>query len=305
MTDLDQATATDLEDVQRRFRYPMRSDEDLPALARLAYRVSATECKHCRNYHVYWPYLRSIGANGGGPEADWDLQVETLAALAGERSHVRWLLAGSADSGLLALVAATMGLRPAATYDVTVIDRCATPLALCRAYADDHGIDLATKVDDLQSFEGGGAFDVVLMHRTMGFIPQRLWARFLTRAGSWLAPQGRLVLTLSLDRPDQAPQWRPNASVIAWRTMRVRDAIASGELDPPEDAEVFVGRFDRRRDESATPSAHRFEDYDDALAAAGLTLEKSLEMRGAESEALAEHWARRGRFIWVASRSKG
>lgn len=287
----------------QRFRFPTPTDENLPALARLAFDVSATQCKACRNYHLMWPYLRSIGACGGGPDANWQQQIEILARAAAGRPHVRWLIAGAADAGLLAMAAAVMHALPGTTFEVTVVDRCPTPLALCRAYAEAKGIALTTIASELEDFEADGGFEMVLMHRTIAFVAEARRAAFLAHAARWLAPGGRLVMALVFDTPGDPPRRRPNRAVLEWRAERIREAIANGELEAPEDAETFVGRVTQTRISAREPLAHRREDYDAAFAAAKLVVDERVLLRPDEDDSLVKEWERTDRFMLTASRS--
>lgn len=285
------------------FRYPLPTAEDLPALARLAFRLSATECSDCRNYHVMWPYLRSIGANGGGPEFSWPEQLDIVAAAAAGPSHVRWLLAGSADAGQLAMVAEAMKTRPEATYEVTIIDRCATPLAVCDAHARSAGIRLSCIKGDLQDHAVTG-YDVVLIHHTMVFFSESERADFLTHAAGWLAPEGRIVMSLSVDRPGAPPPPRPNLAVAEWRKQRITAAIEDGELELPEDLETFLGRAGYMREGfGARAREHRLAAYLEAFEGAGLAVERQVILTPDITEALAAAWKQRDRLMMMLRRS--
>lgn len=286
------------------FRYPLPTREDLPALSRLAYRISATECAGCRNYHVTWPYLRSIGANGGGPEFNWSDQRAIVAGASAGRRHVRWFLAGSADAGQLAMVAEAMKAHPAATYDVTIVDRCATPLALCREHAAAESIALETIQGELDDYVAAEGFDVVLMHHTIVFVPPPKRAAFIKNAARWLAPDGRLVMTLSLDAPGEPVAKSPNLAMAAWREQLIRDAVADGELELPEDIETFIGRVVGMRDPSrGAMQSHRAEDYYAAIEEAGFAIERLVTLEPEADDELLAQWRQRERAMLVASRS--
>ena len=73
----------------------------------------------------------------------------------------RVLIAAAADTGLLATVArAGSGLDP----DITVVDRCETPLELCRRYASERSLPVQTQIADLTALDLAD-FDVVYMQR--------------------------------------------------------------------------------------------------------------------------------------------
>ncbi len=287
------------------FRYPLPTQEDLPFLSRLAYRISATECAGCRNYHVAWPYLRSLGANGGGPEFGWREQLAALAEAAAGRRHVRWFLAGSADAGQLAMVAEAMRAHPEATYDVTIVDRCATPLALCREHASAASIALDTVKGELENYVADDPFDIVIMHHTIVFVPEARCASFLKHASGWLAPDGHLVMTLSIDPPGSPPPTPPNPAVNAWRERIIREAARDGELDLPEDIDIFIERTTSMRDPSRGGArTHRAETYHAALAGAGLAVRSEMQLLPDPAYERAAGPLQRDRFMLVATLSR-
>ena len=103
-------------------------DEDLPHVAAETFASAHRSCcSACREMHALWPYIRLAGAWLGG-EASSPRLISALAdCLADGRRKV--LIAGAADTGLLALTARAGGTqRP----DIAVLDRCATPIEACR-----------------------------------------------------------------------------------------------------------------------------------------------------------------------------
>ena len=103
-----------------------RFSEDLHQLAGEAWEVAGRLCGTCRNLHVLWPYQRLAGSPGRDVAVVEPVLRRLLSA-----SGRKVLIAGCADSGLLALVARTA--NPATA--ITVVDRCETPLELCRRFA--------------------------------------------------------------------------------------------------------------------------------------------------------------------------
>lgn len=260
-------------------RWPNPSAENLTSLARLAWQLSARHCAGCRNYHVMWPYLRAIGANGSGPEFRWELQRNALAEALAGRTAIRWLIAGSADAGLLALAAAVMERHPGVPFSVTIIDRCQTPLGLCRAHADANDIDLTAIHADLDEFEPDQPFDIVVMHHTIVFFEPDHQTVLLKRVAGWLAPEGRLYLTFSHDPPDLHGPVTPSSTIRDWRERQVRDAAATGEAVPPEDLDAFVARLHTIRDGIRGPDQRRaLGFYDELVAAAGMEVERILPL---------------------------
>jgi hypothetical protein len=262
------------------FRYRTPTSENLPRLARLAYEESKVHCGACRDFHVMWPYLRSLGLNGAGPEHNWPLHVETLARAATGRSNVRWFLAGSADAGLLAVVEAAAARHRDASHTFAIVDICGTPVALCAEHARAHGLHLEATIGDLATYRPGRPFDVVLMHQLLYFIPMAAQPAFMRHAAGWLAPGGTLHLTVSVDAAGGRPPEQRNASMVEWREAGIRADAASSLLELPEDVETFVGRLrGMRAGLSATRMPARpLEDYVVLVEAAGLVIDEVLRM---------------------------
>jgi len=162
-------------------------EEDLPAMAAQAYALSDRLCEHCRNFHALWPYRRLArmcsAASSGSPVIE-----RTIGALlaAGGR---RVLVAAAADSGLLATVArAGAGLEP----DITVVDRCETPLELNRQFAAQWSLRLQTQRLELAELDLAG-FDLIYANELIQYFPRGRRVDMLARMRRALRPGGHLV----------------------------------------------------------------------------------------------------------------
>src|SRR5262245_29063351 len=116
-----------------------RFPEDLEANLRLAEALAPTHCAGCNGYH-----LARVRRRASAPAPDALDRAEMVQALrdwlASRRPSpepVEILIAGSADTNLLATCAEAAADATPARY--TVVDRCRTPLALCEAFAQQHG----------------------------------------------------------------------------------------------------------------------------------------------------------------------
>lgn len=283
-------------------RYPQPTAEDLPGLARIAYGLAAQQCASCRDYHVMWPYLRSLGLHGGGPEHRFAEQRAVFAAAAGDRPATRWFLAGSADAGQLALVEQVARLDRTRRHAVTIVDRCATPLGVCRSHADASGLDLDTVHGDLMTYTAPGAFDVVSMHHVVNFFPEELRVPFLRHAATWLAPDGRILIAVNYTAPGACVKL--SEALRAWREAGIREAAASGALDLPEDLETFVARLDGMRDsrKTAQGGGHERAYYETLVADAGLAIADIVPLPFDEDERALHGGSPRERCIIVAKR---
>jgi SAM-dependent methyltransferase len=172
-------------------RYPERLDQ----IAADAYELSARLCSGCGDLHALWPYIRLTRASTGVEARQSALQSELCKLFdLGLRDG---LIAGCQDTGLLALVA-----RAAIDYDikVTVLDICETPPELCRRTAKQWSMPIATLRRDLAALEVEAAFDFVLVHGTLNFIPADRRLEALTRMRRALRPGGQLVLFFNTGR---------------------------------------------------------------------------------------------------------
>jgi SAM-dependent methyltransferase len=169
--------------------------EDLPRIAAEAYDLSARLCGDCRNQHALWTYLRLSRASTGAEKQDSKLQAGLRDLFSGGRSDI--LIAGAQDTGLLALVA-----RAGAGYrlDITVLDICDTPLALCRQLADQWSLPVETVRQDLFDLDVEQRFDVVLVHGTLNFIAAERQPEVLRRLQRALRPAGRMALLFNTSR---------------------------------------------------------------------------------------------------------
>lgn len=284
------------------FRFSHPTSENLPRLARLAYEASALHCGDCRNYHLTTPYLRALGIGGLGPEFAWEIQVETLLRAVEGRSTVRWLLAGAADAGLLGLIEGVAARLPGTAHHITIVDRCDTPLALCRDHAASLGRDIVTMRGDLRDHQAPDSADVVLMHFTTVFVPEAERVAFIRHASTWLAAEGRLAIALFYDRPETASSPSgSNAAVRSWRAGVIRAEAAAGTFDPPEDVETFVGRLDQRGF-AATTRAFTLGDGLALLRSAALQPREVALLPRSAAEAAIWGTQSRQRSIVVASR---
>lgn len=292
----------------RGFRYRQPSSEDLPRLSRLAYEASKIHCGACRDFHVMWPYLRSLGLNGAGPEYNWPHHVDILSRSAAGKSHVRWFLAGSADAGLLAVAAAAAARNASATHAFAMVDLCGTPVALCRDHAEAQGLDLDASVGDLANYRPARPFDIVLMHQLLFFIPAADQPAFVQHAASWLAPEGRLHLTVSVDMGNRVPRAERAGAMLEWREAAIRADVASGALALPEDIDTFVRRLSGMKDGRAVTrqKAMQLNDYVRLVEGTGLVVEEAFRMPNEPGQvAAARDDGTRNRYMIIATPRAG
>lgn len=246
------------------------SGDLLAELAALAFRTAPETCggAGCATYHRIRPTVRLLGL-ARSLETDRAAIADAVHRAALRSPAPRILIAGAADSGLLAAVAAALPDATAAA--ITLVDRCRTPLALNRIYAEREGIALTT-------VHGGVAdvvqppFDLVCAHGLFGFLTgaerdaaARAWFRLLRPGGA--------VFT--------ANRIRPGGGGAAFKTVeaeqfarRIADAAAQHALPVgvpldafPEAVADFTAHYVRH-------PVRSHEELEAPFAAAGFRLER-------------------------------
>jgi hypothetical protein len=239
--------------------------EDLSANLALTARLAPACCTVCQGYHLR--YVASRLTDAKTPiNHDRRQLAEVVGRYAAARpgpTHV--LIAGAADTGILATCAhgvAAAGLgAPRVGY--TVLDICETPLALCRAFAGRHGLDVQTVVADLRKPETRLAADLVIVHSVLRQIEADFHRPIMEELRSWLGPDGRIVFSNRLGKPFRLPKKR--------RRERLLERVEKGEVTLPIPLEDILAAFDRSVDQP-----HEFETIGEMHAlfdAAGLAVE--------------------------------
>lgn len=187
----------------------------------------------CAWYHGFWPYLRLLDY-GSSPALHKTFYLDGLAPLASTPS-ARVLISGAADFAMLEVAREALAAGPH-TPQFTVVDRCETPLALCRWFAEQAGFAVETRVADMLTFNparsdparsdpGPGdlaeGFDAIVTHSFLSSFPAEARPALARRWFALLRPGGRL---LTINR------------------VRGRDAAAAVPFSAQE-AKTFVARL--------------------------------------------------------------
>jgi SAM-dependent methyltransferase len=121
--------------------------------------------------------------------------------------------------------------------DVTVIDRCPTPLELCRWYAEREQVRIVTAVADATEFEDPDRFDVICTDSLLTLLPAEVRARALRRWRALLRPDGVIVTTARISAREYATDVSREARIAAFaelvreRAMELQDSL---DIDPDE-----------------------------------------------------------------------
>jgi SAM-dependent methyltransferase len=210
--------------------------EDLAELAATQYRLADRFCDTCRSYHSLWPYRR-ISRVIATAEAD-RTDVEPALAELFQTGRRKVLIAGAADSGLLALTARA-GARHG--VNITVLDRCLTPLELCGAFSRRWSLSADLLHQDLRTLDREAEFDLVFANSILLFIASEWRHEVLQRLRRALRPDGRLVHVFNVSgriAGEISPGYR--AGYSGW----IIDELQRCGIPLPDSREAFTRRLD-------------------------------------------------------------
>lgn len=244
----------------------MRFTEDLRQLAVESFDLAGRLCTSCKNFHTLWPYHRLAEAAGGdvGIPA---VQAALTRLLSPSRRKI--MIAGSADSGLLAVVARAANPQT----DITVLDRCETPLVLSRRFSQRWSLPSTLLHLDLRELSIESHFDLVFVHMLLQFIPAGQHLDVMLRLKRSLRPDGRLLLVFRTSpRIDEklATFYRRDYPLHLVAQLEAQGVIL------PETRETFLSRlaiyFEERRMREGTHASR--QEVEALIAAAGFETEE-------------------------------
>ncbi len=201
----------------------------------------------CAWYHGAWQTLRLLGIvttlTHHAP-----LYIEALRPLIASGDYKRVFLSGSADYGLLSVVldAFTQG---GAVPEITVADRCKTPLELCRWYAERYGHSLRSVQADLGDVPLEEPFDLICVHSLLSCIPVDRHADIVATWARLLRPGGVIMManTIYLGTPGKEAHFSPqHVADYKKRVFTAAQNCTHPQALPPADAleriaEAFSG----------------------------------------------------------------
>ena len=204
----------------------------------------------------------------------------------------RVLIAAAADTGLLASVARAAAGRE---IEIRVVDRCETPLELCRRFARHWSLPVETKIAQLTQLETD-TFDLVYANSILQFFPAERRIDVLTQLRRTLRPGGHLALVFNTG--GGSPKYR--SGYAEW----VFAELDRQKIQLPDTHEIFRRRLDdcARELETREGVFHDPRVIDLMIEAAGFTIERREQLDMSLTpplQALAEKLTKR-RFLTVA-----
>lgn len=224
-----------------------RPGEPLNLSAPLARRMAEGLClanpetgENCSWYHGLWQDLRVIGL-AASPEHQADFYLSAFHKLGQRHARPRILISGAADYSILAhtlWACRENGFEP----EITVLDRCPTPLHFNTWYAERANASIRTVRDDILQFQPDGLFDAICSHSFIGQIVPELRPHLLQKWHS-LLPPGGTVVAVNRVRPAGVPR-EVAFSLDAGRTLAQVVEERMPDLHPasPEEKEQILQR---------------------------------------------------------------
>jgi SAM-dependent methyltransferase len=163
---------------------------------------SASGVDDCGALHGIWPLLRRLGLAAEPARHDAFYRAE-LAGLARTGTAARVLVSGTADWGMLELIAEVYRAA-GARLEPTVVDRCPTPIMLNAWFGSATDLPVRVVTADVIHYAGPGPFDVICTHSLLGY-PEDGERRALV--ANWrrlLRPGGAVVTVTRLSQPSAA-----------------------------------------------------------------------------------------------------
>jgi SAM-dependent methyltransferase len=256
------------------------SFDPIALAAPMAWRSAPETCEvdpqtgtRCDWYHGLWLYLRLFGINNSlnrqAPQYD-----ETFRRLAITGQHDRVLISGGADY-LMAAIVLNAYRDQGAALDLTVLDRCETPLTLNRWYAERSGSVLQTVRADMSTFQAARAFDVIWAHYFLHFVDRRQWPAVIAAWHDALRPGGKLLMvnSLGLSAPEgPINYWAGGAAKL--RGQLLTDAnLRHAALDI--DKSQLVDAIDRYIENFSLYFIRSHDEITDLLIAGGFAIEQA------------------------------
>ena len=263
--------------------------------AEIALKASKTHCSaECASYHGVWLFTRASGAL---PSVDhYRKRMVPALASAIQDGCDELLISGAADFGILDLVARALH-QIQSSPRITVVDRCETPLAVNRWYADKAGLNLRTYKSDILDFDQG-RYDVIVAHNFLNFFSDDDKVRLFQRWAGLLRPGGSIVIgnNTKPDAPPLARRFADEKVEIIMQQMRQRGAeLGFADIISEDDLDWMVRDYVKRR---ISHNIARVENLRQLLAKAGL---KSVDVEpvGSLSEKVPAEYHRKRHVLTI------
>jgi SAM-dependent methyltransferase len=171
-------------------------DEDLLSMTLRSAELAQIWCNGCASYHGTRTARRLIDLSG--LDSDRPILTPLFHDLARSRPEARWLVAGSADAGLFAMLASAIW-PVAPSSRLVIVDRCPTPLELCEEYGSRYFSNFRTLCADLVQFSSFDSFDFIFTHSLLEHMDEVKRLAVLANWHALLRPDGRIIASFKLN----------------------------------------------------------------------------------------------------------
>ncbi len=208
--------------------------ESAPVAERLSKNLCRTDPETgitCAWNHGTWQYLRLLNMITT-PDLHAAFFHQSLSLPQPENPRI--LISGTADYGMLEKLREAFSGRDTPP-NITVLDRCQTPLELCKWYASRTSMQISCRCVDILDYDEYGSFDLIC---TDSFIAQfdRKGRELLLRQWTRLLRLGGRIVTVNRIRPHTEGPVRFSAEQIALftRAVEMRLPLLRGvqDIDP-------------------------------------------------------------------------
>ena len=232
-----------------------RHDEPLALSAPLALAAAKRLCRHapllgqsCLAYHGTWQYRRLFGLLTSISDLRQHAFFhDALGSLAVAGRNPRVLITGAADYAMMAIVLRAYRDN-GADLDLTVLDRCETPLFLNNWYAERVSQPVELSACDILDYESPRLFDVICAHSFVNQFPPAKRSELIAKWRQLLRPGGKLVMINRIwPAAEEGPFTAKPERVEVFREQMLRAAERWPELTgaTPEEladhAAVYIG----------------------------------------------------------------
>lgn len=230
---------------------PAQCGEDLLHNAARVIELASRYCDGCADYHVRSATHRYAGPPKGmldRPQLISLISQIISDKVGGPDETIEIVIPGCADTAVLstcAHAAAMLGGEVLDRCHFTVLDRCLTPLKVCDEFAMRYGLRALIQQADLGSAAKPCDADLIVTHSIFRFIPHANQPLLLKRLGSWLAPQGRLILSNRILRSDAEAEAKAELRKRQTANKVVGDALAKGLLYTAASSDETLARLER------------------------------------------------------------
>lgn len=209
--------------------------------------LAPEHCRGCADYHVTnaavrlldnapWKHARTALLGALGPIFN-ELEVRGDAP-------VDVVVAGCADTAVLSTcvhAAWAVGDKFLRRVRFATFDQCRSPLILCAEYAAQNGLQVYTEALDLTEAPKVFPADVIVIHHLLPFVDEGRLNHLLQTLGSWLKPNGRLVIWHDVATEEDE---EPNLVVKVSRIARIKAMVDDGSVTINEAKDRFFSRLD-------------------------------------------------------------